>query len=66
MGQSGTQKKSGGGAKIGKNKDKCAAYRKEHRRFKNKLRRVLKSNGPAAAEQYRKDYHDRLPRKKKT
>lgn len=51
-----TKQKSGGGKKIGRNKDKCARYTKEHRRFKNKLRRVKRSNGPDAARRYEEAY----------
>ena len=47
-----SKSKSGGGQKIGRNKDKCARYSKEHRRFKNKIKRVMKSNGPEAARKY--------------
>jgi hypothetical protein len=32
----------GGSRKIGRNKVKCEQYRREHRREKNKLRRLLK------------------------
>ena len=51
---------SGGNAKYGRNKDKCAAYRAEKRRFKNKLRRVKKCNGPEVAMKYEREYHDRV------
>lgn len=50
------QTKSGGAAKYGRNKVKCKAYRDGRRRFKNKLRRVLRSNGPEAAARYRELY----------
>ena len=33
---------SGGGRKIGRNKDKCAKYKQEHRREKNKIRKWKK------------------------
>lgn len=33
---------SGGGRKIGRNRDKCAKYRQEHRREKNKIRKWKK------------------------
>ena len=39
------QKKGGGSKKIGRNKVKCAHYKAMHTREKNKLRRVLRSNG---------------------
>ena len=47
------QKAGKGCTKAGRNKVKCERYFKEHRRYKNKLRRVRKSNGPAAAQAYR-------------
>ena len=47
------QAKSGGAKKIGRNKVKCARYRSRDTRFKHKLARVLKSNGPEAANAYR-------------
>lgn len=34
--------KSGGGGKIGRNKNKCAKYRLDQRRIKNKIRRLKK------------------------
>ncbi|MBA7565021.1 hypothetical protein ES695_14955 [Candidatus Atribacteria bacterium 1244-E10-H5-B2] len=33
---------SGGGRKIGRNKEGCAEYKKEHRREKNKIRKWKK------------------------
>lgn len=45
--------KGAGKRKYGRNKVKCERYRKEHQRYKNKLRRVLKCNGPAQAAKYR-------------
>lgn len=50
------QAKSGGARKIGTNKEKCARYRSRGTRFKNKLTRVLKSNGKAAADAYRRGH----------
>ena len=50
-----TTKSSGGRRKIGRNKDKCLRYRSEHRREKNKLRRIRKCNGPEAAARYAKE-----------
>ena len=46
------QKQGRGSAKHGRNKDKCAAYRHGDRRFRNKYRRVLRSNGKAEAERW--------------
>jgi len=39
------QQKGGGLKKIGRNKSKCSRYAAMHIREKNKLRRVLRSNG---------------------
>lgn len=41
-----------GSRKIGRSKDKCAKYAAMHTREKNKVRRVLKSNGRAEAEKW--------------
>lgn len=46
------QKKSGGGRKLERNKDKCKSYRSSKTREKNKLKRILHSNGLAEAEKY--------------
>lgn len=48
----GSQAKSGGAKKYGRNKVKCQRYRDRGRRFRNKLRRILRSNGEAAARLY--------------
>lgn len=45
--------KGAGKRKYGRNKVKCERYRREHRRYKNKLQRVLRCNGLAAAQAYR-------------
>ena len=45
--------KGAGKRKYGRNKIKCERYFREHRRYKNKVRRVLKHNGPEAAQAYR-------------
>ena len=45
-------KKRGGLRKYGRNKDKCALYRAMKTREKNKLRRILQSNGQEAAKEY--------------
>lgn len=34
--------RSGGGGKIGRNKSKCAEYRLDQKRIKNKIRRLKK------------------------
>jgi hypothetical protein len=47
-----SQKKSGGNKKHGRNEDKCKKYRASKTREKNKLKRVLQSNGRKAAEEY--------------
>lgn len=49
------QTKSKGGKKnrkIGRDVKKCATYRNLHTREKNKLGRILQSNGRATAEVY--------------
>lgn len=45
--------KGAGKRKYGRNKIKCERYFREHRRYKNKVRRVLKHNGAEAAQKYR-------------
>ena len=52
MARAQTTKKRGGLRKIGRNKDKCALYRAMKTREKNKLKRVLQSNGREAAKEY--------------
>jgi hypothetical protein len=39
--------------KYGRNIDKCAIYRAENRRFKNKIRRIARNNGAAAVQAYK-------------
>ena len=41
-----------GSKKAGRNKDKCKRYKDLKTREKNKVKRVLKSSGRIAAEQY--------------
>lgn len=53
MAKAQTQRKSGGSRKIGRNKEKCALYATRRRRFKNKLRRIEKSEGEGAANYYK-------------
>lgn len=57
MANKGSQKKSGGMKKCGRNAEKCARYRALHVREKNKLRRVLRSNGTLAAQAYALQYN---------
>jgi len=52
MARAQTTKKRGGLRKIGCNKDKCALYRAMKTREKNKLKRVLQSNGKEVAKEY--------------
>lgn len=47
-----TKAKGAGAKKHGRNTDKCAKYRNEHRREKNKLSRIVRSNGYAYATAY--------------
>ena len=46
------QKKSGGAKKYGRSEEKCKKYRANKTREKNKLKRVLQSNGITAANEY--------------
>lgn len=48
------RKKSGGMRKHGRNEEKCKKYKLAKIREKNKLKRVLKSNGYKAAVKYAK------------
>lgn len=52
------QGKSGGAKKIGRAKRKPSSnsYKLSNRRFKNKLKRVTKSSGEKAAEEYARNY----------
>ena len=47
------QAKSGGNKKIGRNLAKCKRYRTRDTRYKHKLARIQRSNGPAAANAYK-------------
>ena len=49
------QKKSGGGRKIGRNTDKAKLYRTGKTKVRNKLKRILQSNGVEAATKYAED-----------
>ena len=44
-----------GSRKHGRNKEKCKRYLAHKRREKNKLKRILQSNGLKAAELYAKE-----------
>lgn len=46
------EKKSGGAKKYGRNEDKCKKYRASKNREKNKLARILQSEGVVAANNY--------------
>ena len=48
MPQMQTQKAKGGSKKVGRNKDKCARYAVQLRRYKNKVRRATKRYGNCA------------------
>ena len=50
------QKKSGGAKKYGRNEAKCKAYRASKNREKNKIKRVLQSEGVKAAEAFADKY----------
>lgn len=47
-----SSKGKGKGRKLGRNKKKCTQYRAMHTREKNKIRRVLQSNGLAYAKEW--------------
>jgi len=49
--------KGGGAKKIGRDKDRCSAYRSMHTREKNKVKRVLRSSGKKEAEKYADKYN---------
>ncbi len=42
----------GGSRKVGRNRDKCKLYRARKTRERNKLKRILQSNGIKAANKY--------------
>ena len=49
-----SQKQTGKGTKkYGRNEKKCASYKAAHRREKNKLKKILQSNGEVAAKEYK-------------
>lgn len=50
------QKSSGGAKKYGRNVTKCEHYKAMKTREKNKLKRVLQSNGKEAAQAYAKEH----------
>ena len=52
----------GGSRKIGRNKDKCKAYRDRKTRERNKIKRVLQSCGLKAAQAYADLHKIPLPR----
>lgn len=56
MAKAQTSKKRGGLRKHGRDKNKCAAYKAMKTREKNKLKRVLQSNGLTAAKEYAEKY----------
>ena len=55
-------KKGGGARKIGNQLEKCKRYRDAKRREKNKVKRVLRSSGYAAALAYAKLHSITVPR----
>ena len=59
------KKQSGGAKKIGKNAKKCEAYRAARTRYKNKARRVLRSNGEAFYVKWKENYTERNSAKSK-
>jgi hypothetical protein len=57
-----THKKSGGARKYGRNSVKCQRYRDRKSRERNKLRRILKSNGLKSAQHYAKIHGLKQPK----
>lgn len=55
-------KKSGGNRKHGRNTDKCKGYRSRKVRERNKIKRILRSNGIDAAQAYAKKHSIPLPK----
>jgi hypothetical protein len=51
----------GSSRKVGRNKDKCKAYRLANTSERNKAKRVLQSNGKKYCEIYCKEHGIRLP-----
>ena len=47
--------KKGSSRKIGNRKDHCKRYRDHGTLLKNKIKRILRSNGMTAASSYRRD-----------
>lgn len=56
------KKKSGGSKKHGRNKDKCKAYAVGLRRYKHKVKRVLRSSGENAAADYARKHYGHAKR----
>lgn len=46
--------------KLGRNTDKCAAYKARNQRERNKLRRIARCNGAAAVAAYKERLLERL------
>ena len=59
------QKGGGGTRKYGRNIEKCKAYRGRNIRERNKIKRILQSNGYQAAVEYGKRYGVSVPQKAK-
>jgi hypothetical protein len=52
----GNSKGKGKGRKLGRNKTKCLQYRNLHKREKNKIKRVLQSNGITFAKTWASEH----------
>jgi len=48
--------------KLGRDGAKCKQYRDSHTREKNKVKRILKSNGEEAAKKYANENGIKLPK----
>lgn len=46
--------------KYNRNRVKCARYKAENRRLKNKLRRIARCNGEAALKAYKEALYEKM------
>jgi hypothetical protein len=57
--------KKGSSRKIGNRKRHCDIYRNHGTLLKNKIKRILRSNGITAASSYRRDPNAKFPKELK-
>ncbi len=55
----------GSSRKVGNRKTHCSAYIARNSLMKNKIKRILQSNGITAAMTYKQDIHKRFPSENK-